>query len=211
MPDQNEKLQRFTEAVMRDAARESNALRRQLHEKRTAALEKAHTEGRETSRAYYDKEAGRIRSEAGREVSRHLMDIKRQVYLRRKEITGEVIDKVRDRVSAFTSAPDYPAHLEQLLQAAMKQLPGATSVRLLLREEDLSLGERLSAVIAPVSVEYCAGTFSLGGLVLHCPELGLRLDCSFDTRLEDLSAHFAEQFGLSLSDELDFEEEPAHE
>ena len=30
-------------------------------------------------------------------------------------------------------------------------------------------------------------------------------------RLEELSGHFAEQFGLSLSDELDFEEAPSHE
>ena len=211
MPDQNEKLQRFTEAVMRDAARESNALRRQLHEKRTAALEKAHTEGREVSRAYYDREAGRIRSEAGREVSRHLMDIKRQVYLRRKEITGEVIDKVRGRVAEFTVSPGYVTHLEQLFLSAMKQLPGATSVRLLLRQKDLPLGDRLAAIAAPVAVEIAAGSFTLGGLVLHCPELNLRLDCSFDTRLEELSAHVAEQFGLSLSDELDFEEEPSHE
>ena len=211
MPEQNEKLQRFTEAVIREAARESNQLRRQLHEKRAAALEEAHIEAREASRAYYDKEAGRIRSEAGREVSRHLMDVKRQVYLRRKEISEEVIDKARARVADFAASPEYPAHLEQLLRAAIKQLPAAASVRLLLRQEDLQYADRLAQAIAPMSVECAAGAFALGGLVLHCPELGLRLDCSFDTRLEELSGHFAEQFGLSLSDELDFEEEPAHE
>ncbi len=211
MPEQNEKLQRFTEAVMREAARESNALRRQLHEERTAALEEAHIEAREASRAYYDKEAGRIRSEAGREVSRHLMDVKRQVYLRRKEISEEVIDKVRARVAQFTASPDYPAHLEKLLRSAMTQLPGATSISLRLREEDLKYGPQLAAAIAPVTAECVKGSFALGGLAIRCPQLGLRVDCSFDTRLEELSGHFAEQFGLSLSDELDFEEEPTHE
>ncbi len=211
MPEQNEKLQHFTEAVMRNAARESNTLRRQLYEARTAALEKAHIEAREASGAYFDREAGRIRAEAGREVSRHLMDAKRQVYLRRKEISEEVTAKVRDRVVAFTNSPDYPAHLEQLLASAMTQLPGADSIVLHLREEDMKYSDRLVASIAPVTVECKPGAFSLGGLTVRCSELGLRVDCSYDTRLEELSGHFAEQFGLSLSDELDFEEAPGHE
>ena len=210
MPEQNEKLQRFTEAVMRDAARESNALRRRLYETRTAALEEAHMEAREAARAYYDREAGRIRAEAGREVSRHLMDVKRQVYLRRKEISEEVTANVRARVAAFTASPDYPAHLEKLLRAALSQLPGASTVSLYLREEDMPYGPRLISAAAPVAVECVPGSFALGGLILNCPELGLRADCSFDTRLEELSGHFAEHFGLSLSDELDFEEVPDH-
>lgn len=211
MPEQNEKLQRFTESVMREAARESNLLRRQLNEQRAAALEEAHIEARAASRAYYDKEAGRIRSEAGREISRHLMDLKRQIYLRRKEISEEIIGKVRRRVADFSVSPDYPAHLEKLLHSAMAQLSSATAVTLRLREEDMKYADRLAAAVAPVSVTCAVGSFALGGLVLQCPELGLRVDCSFDTRLEELSGHFAEQFGLSLSDELDFEEEPSHE
>lgn len=211
MPEQNEKLQRFAESVMRDAARESNALRRRLYEARTAALEEAHLEAREAARSYYDREAGRIRAEAGREISRHLMDVKRQVYLRRKEISEEVTANVRARVATFTASPDYSAHLEGLLHAALAQLPGVSAVTLYLREEDLPCASRLAATAAPVAVECVPGSFALGGLILHCPELGLRVDCSFDTRLEELSGHFAEQFGLSLSDELDFEEAPNHE
>lgn len=211
MPEQNEKLQRFTEVVMRDAARESNALRRQLHEERAAALAEAHNEAREASRAYYDREAGRIRAEAGQEVSRHLMDVKRQVYLRRKEISEDVTAKVRARLADFTDSPAYPLQLEKLLHAAMAQLPGAASITLSLRDEDMKYGGQLAASIAPVAVECSAGAFALGGLIVRSPELGLRVDCSFDTRLEELSSHFAEQFGLSLSDELDFEEEPSHE
>ncbi len=210
MSEQNEKLSLFTEAILKEAARESNALRRQIHDQRTAALEEAHAEAREASRAYYDREAGRIRAEAGREISRRLMDMKREVYLRRKEISGEVADRVRSRIVEFTASGQYPARLEQLLKSAMAQLPGATEVTLRLREEDLQYAPRLAAAVAPVSAQWEAGPFALGGLILHCPQLGLRLDCTFDTRLEELAGHFAEQFGLSLSDDLDFEEASGH-
>lgn len=211
MPEQNEKLLRFTDEVLKDAARERDALRRRLDKTRAAALERARTEAREAARASYDREAARIRAEAGREVSRHLMDVKRQVYLRRKEIGEEVFDRVRERIAEFTASAQYPEYLKKLLSSAMEQLPGADCVSLRLRKEDLPLGEELARSIAPVEVSCKEGSFSLGGLAVRSEKLGLRIDCSFDNRLAELASHFAESFGLSLSDELDFEEEPRHE
>ena len=200
MQQQVEKLLHFTDAVMKNAARESDELRRQLAQARTKALEQAREEAQEAARTYYDRQAARIRAEAGREVSKYLMEGKRKIYLRRKEIGEEVFEKVRERIAQYTASPDYPKHLEELLAAAMKQLPGATRVSLRLRKEDLPLGPKLAASIAPVQAEYEEGSFSLGGLALRCPELGLRVDCSFDNQLEELSSHFAESFGLSVAD-----------
>lgn len=201
MQQKMEKLLHFTDAVMRNAARESDALRRQIADTRTKALEKAREEAQEAARTYYDREAARIRAEAGREVSMHLMEGKRKIYLRRKEIGQEVFDKVRERIAQYTASPDYPRHLEELLAAAMKQLPGAKRVSLRLRREDLPLQGRLAACVAPVEVDCEEGSFSLGGLALRCPELGLRVDCSFDNQLAELASHFAESFGLSVSDD----------
>ncbi len=201
MQQQMEKLLHFTDAVMKNAARESDELRRQLADTRTKTLEKAREEAQEAPRTYYDREAARIRAQAGREVSMHLMEGKRKIYLRRKEIGQEVFEKVRQRIAQYTASPEYPKHLEALLAAAMKQLPGARRVSLRLRKEDLPLADRLAKTIAPVKVEYEEGSFSLGGLALRCPELGLRVDCSFDNQLEELASHFAESFGLSVSDD----------
>ena len=201
MQQQMEKLLHFTDAVMKTAVRESDELRKQLEETRTQALERVRDEAKEAARAYYDKEAARIRAEAGREISKHLMESKREIYLRRKEIGQEVFDKVRERIAQYTASPEYPEHLKELLLSALKQLPGATRVSLRLRQEDLPLGPELAKAAAPVKVEYEEGSFSLGGLAIRCPELGLRVDCSFDNRLEELSSHFAESFGLSLSDD----------
>ena len=201
MQQQMEKLLHFTDAVMKNAARESDELRRQLADTRTKTLEKAREEAQEAARTYYDREAARIRAQAGREVSMHLMEGKRKIYLRRKEIGQEVFEKVHQRIAQYTASPEYPKHLEALLAAAMKQLPGARRVSLRLRKEDLPLADRLAKTIAPVKVEYEEGSFSLGGLALRCPELGLRVDCSFDNQLEELASHFAESFGLSVSDD----------
>ncbi len=203
MQDQSEKLLRFTETVLGQANRESEAMRCQMAHTRSQVLGEAREEAREAARAHYEREAAQIRAEAGREVSRHLMDIKRNVYLRRKEIGEEVFAKVRARLEEFTSSPEYPAYLEKLLKAAMKQVCGATTVSLRLRREDMQYAERLTHLTAPAYATCEEGNFSLGGLAIRCPELGLRVDCTFDNRLNELSSRFAESFGLSLSDDLD--------
>lgn len=201
MQQQMEKLLHFTDAVTRGAARQRDALRAQMAETRAKTLEQVREEAQEAARSHYDREAARIRAEAGREVSQHLMEGKRKIYLRRKQIGQEVFDQVRARIAQYTASPEYPKHLEELLAAAMRQLPGAKRVSLRLRREDLPLLERLAQSIAPVEVDCQEGSFSLGGLALRCPELGLRVDCSFDNRLEELVSHFAESFGLSVSDD----------
>ena len=201
MQQQMEKLLHFTDAVTRGAARQRDTLRAQMAETRAKTLEQVREEAQEAARSHYDREAARIRAEAGREVSQHLMEGKRKIYLRRKQIGQEVFDQVRARIAQYTASPEYPKHLEELLAAAMRQLPGAKRVSLRLRREDLPLLERLAQSIAPVEVDCQEGSFSLGGLALRCPELGLRVDCSFDNQLEELVSHFAESFGLSVSDD----------
>ena len=202
MERQREKLLHFTEAVMQSAKEEQEALRRQMEQERREALDRAKEEAKEAAISFYDHEAAAIRAESGREVSRHLMDIKRTVYLRRQEIGREVFAQVERRLQEFTAAPEYLDYLKQLLGRAMEELSGADEISLRLRKEDLHFGQQLADAIAPVKVEVCQGIFSRGGLAIRCPQLGLRVDCSFDQRLRELSGHFAESFGLSLSDEL---------
>ena len=55
MQQQMEKLLHFTDAVMKNAARESDELRRQLADTRTKTLEKAREEAQEAARTYYDR------------------------------------------------------------------------------------------------------------------------------------------------------------
>jgi vacuolar-type H+-ATPase subunit E/Vma4 len=203
MPEETEKLLHFTDNVLKSAAQENQELNQRLEDKRKAALHAAQMAARESAQAYYDREAAKIRSEAGREISRHLMDGKRQVYLRRSEISKEVMAQVRQKLDQFVTSKEYPEHLKMMLADAMEQLPGVEEITLRLRKEDLPLGPMLAKSAAPVKVVCEEGRFHIGGLAVRCPQLGVRIDCSFDAQLEELSGHFAETFGLSLSDELD--------
>ena len=122
MPEQTQKLIHFTDNVLKAASRESEELNRQLENQRNAVLDEAKKTAWENAKAYYNREAAKLRAEAGREVSKHLMEGKRQVYLRRSQVAQEVLAQVRQRVDEFVASPAYPEHLKTLLARAMERL-----------------------------------------------------------------------------------------
>ena len=162
MPEQAQKLLHFTDNVLKTATEESEALARELEAKRQAALTEARQTSRDDAHAYYERESARIRAEAGQEVSRHLMDGKRQVYLRRSEISREVLDKVRGKLDEFVASPQYPEHLKGLLAQTVSRLDGVHEMVIQLRREDLPLGQKLADSVAPVP-----GAGHPGGLLLR--------------------------------------------
>lgn len=105
------------------------------------------------------------------------------------------------KIAAFTRTPAYGQQLTALLAEALEQLSGAEEVLVTLRGDDLSFREALAASAPQIRLTFREGDFRLGGLIAESPDLGLRVDSSFDSAAGELSGHFAELFGLSLSDE----------
>ena len=91
--------------------------------------------------------------------------------------------------------------VDSVLAEALEQLSGAEEVLVTLRGDDLGFREALAASAPQVRLTFREGDFRLGGLIAESPDLGLRVDSSFDSAAGELSGHFAELFGLSLSDE----------
>ena len=202
MPEQTQKLNHFTNSVVQEATAETERALRALEEKKAAALATAEDEAKLEAIQHVKTEAARIRAEAGREVSRHLMDCKREIYLRRSEIAREVFAQVTQRIQKFTASPDYPARLESQLTQAVGQFGLVSNVTVALRPCDMQWADQLAQAVKPVQTTFVEGGFVLGGLIAACPEIGQRIDGSYDTALSELTGHFAELFGLSLSDDL---------
>ena len=211
MPDMNQKLDRFTAKILAEAADESKRALAEVKRRRELRFQEAEDAALKEAYEYIHGEVARIQSEAGRGVSRHMLENKRALYLRRTEMAQEVFALVRAKIAAFTRTPAYGQQGSELLAEALEQLSGAEEVLVTLRGDDLSFREALAASAprrvtstssAPqVRLTFREGDFRLGGLIAESPDLGLRVDSSFDSAAGELSGHFAELFGLSLSDE----------
>ena len=195
MPELKQKLDRFTAAILSQATAEA----RQALDEVTAKRDKAYRDSEDRILTevyrYIHGEVERIKSESGREVSRHMLENKHKLYLRREEIAREVFSAVADRIAAYNA----------LFHAALTAHGGAEDVTVFLRPADMARAGELAASAPEVHIHFEEGSFALGGLIAQSLELGLYLDSTFDTALAELNGHFAELFGLSLSDELEEE------
>ena len=203
MPAINKKLDRFTATILAEATAETERAITALKEKKAAELSAAEDKILLETYNYIHAEVSRIKAEAGRKVSTRMLDNKRAVYLRRDQIAHEVFDAVRAKIAAYTATPGYADRLRALLQEALHTLTGAEDVRVYLRPADRDHAAALAAAVPELHLSFLDGDFTLGGLVADSPSLGLRCDSSFDSALEALEGHFAELFGLSLSDVSD--------
>ena len=118
--------------------------------------------------------------------------------------TGCPVDTV-----TVTSEGNLPAYMALAAPYVPFQKPGCK-----LYESDLSSlahGTIYPALFLPFKNMYKVGELpdtpltQLMALEFALVELGLYLDSTFDTALAELNGHFAELFGLSLSDELEEE------
>ena len=178
MPDMNQKLDRFTAKILAEAADESKRALAEVKRRRELRLQEAEDAALKEAYEYIHGEVARIQSEA-----------------------QEVFALVRAKIAAFTRTPAYGQRLTALLAEALEQLSGAEEVLVTLRGDDLSFREALAASAPQIRLTFREGDFRLGGLIAESPDLGLRVDSSFDSAAGELSGHFAELFGLSLSDE----------
>ena len=194
MPDMNQKLDRFTAKILAEAADESTRALAEVKRRRELRFQEAEDAALKEAYEYIHGEVARIQSEAGRGVSRHMLENKRALYLRRTEMAQEVFALVRAKIAAFTRTPAYGQRLTALLAEALEVL-------VTLRGDDLSFREALAASAPQIRLTFREGDFRLGGLIAESPDLVLRVDSSFDSAAGELSGHFAELFGLSLSDE----------
>jgi vacuolar-type H+-ATPase subunit E/Vma4 len=198
MPENNQKLDRFTAAILSEALAESEQAIAAFQEKRRKKIEEATKQVNAEMRIYEHDEITRIQTKAGQQISRRMHESRRTLYQRRNQIADEVFENVRQKIEAYTSTPEYGRRLGALLSQALGVLADARDVRVYLRAEDQWLIPELRN--AAPEVTFAEGEFCLGGLIAESTALGLRVDSSFDSRLTELNGHFAELFGISLSD-----------
>ena len=201
MLELSQKLDHFTAKILAEAVSENKRALEEVKRRRDLRFQEAEDEALKQAYEHIHAEVARIQAEAGRRVSRHMLENKRTLSLRRTEMAQEVFALVRAKIAAFTRTPAYEARLKALLAEALVPLAGAGQVLVTLRAEDGGYREALAASAPHVRLRFQEGEFRLGGLIAESPELGLRVDSSFDSAAGDLSGHFAELFGLSLSDE----------
>ena len=201
MAEVNSSFSRFSQIVLDDASRERTRILEDVETRRSKALREAEQAAAAAMRQTIHEETVRLEAESGRTISRHMLENNRRIATRREAISEEVFRAVHDRLLSWTRTPEYRQALGKLYCRAFEELGSPWDAVIYLRQEDLALDSDLARLLPGRHVEFREGSFTLGGLIMDCHSRMLRVDLSYDTALGDLDGHFAEMFGLRLSDE----------
>jgi len=194
----NEKLQRFTSAIMAEAQAEADAIYDEIKRESNEFLSAVKKEARAEMSHFTSTEEERIKADCGRRLSRAVMSNKREMYLRREEIADEVVFEVKKKLEEYVKTPGYVEYLREVLTFTLTAFKGDATV--LLRPEDMGLAAQLGKIPYENKLTFKEGTFSLGGMEVSCRQRNLHADATFDYKIINLRERFAELFGLSLED-----------
>ncbi|MCX7614361.1 MAG: V-type ATP synthase subunit E [Clostridiales bacterium] len=200
MPKYDEKLERFTSAILNDAHLEAEKIKKEIDLEYKQALTTAENEFLTEVFKYIKDEIAKIKSTEGKRLSKKLLDAKRTLFLRRNEIANAVFDELRNRISVYTSTPEYEERLLQLSKKAASMVNGSCGTVVYLRNADMQFIDKVKSAFAPNDVDIREGNFTLGGIVAECKDKRMRIDESFDLAVSERYEHFTEMFGVSLAE-----------
>jgi len=196
LPDIDEKLKRFTEAITSDAAADSQAILEEVRRQQETSLQNATDDSLGQVYRHIKNEAARIRTECGRRVSLKQMENKRTLYARRAELSQEVLREVLEKLAAYVLEPAYAEQLSKTAQEAVDIFGGAPTV-ISLRHEDMALVPRLRQSVRGLNVSFAEGTFTLGGLTAECPAKHRQINRTLDANFDDWKERFFAEIVIS--------------
>lgn len=192
-----ERFQLIEQSVTAQAEEDAQKLRDQAKELKESALSKAKEEvARELGSRERD-ETAEIRLGAARSVAQRENQERRELLLCREGITRRVFDAVKKRLADYVKTPDYSRFLADTAKDLSQKCPGTGTV-VMLRHDDLSHGKELGGYFGPDVRVIGDETIRLGGIRVMNESLGLFLDESLDSRLEDQKSWFYSSSGLTV-------------
>ena len=194
------KLQGFTRAILGAANERADAVHAEADEQERSTIERYRAEAHQRAEQRRAIAQSEIKAREDKRVMSETLAARRSLLSLREECAMLVLDDVRARLETYPGDEKYAGTLENLLLRGLAAIPGAKTVRVLLRREDAGHEAHLRAAAPEVELSFAEGKFELGGMIIEFPMQHRRADLTFDTALEDLSSRFTEITGFGMED-----------
>lgn len=183
-----EKLNRFSEAALLDAQKQSS----ELIEKTTRAIEEDFKEYcasiDEQMQQRLKAESENSRQQLNRQLAEKQLEIKRKESRKQEELKDKIIVEVRNRLAIFMDTPEYEHFLIRKIKEALK-FAGNDEIIIYIDPDDATYQPSLQINTGATVVvsKYPFG----GGMRALIRSKNILIDNSFESRLEEISDSFS--------------------
>ncbi len=196
MPENQDKIVKFMQAITEHAAAQSRAVHREVTAYKRERLSEAEKKALADSTALIDKEHAALQKQVRLEMSRREFSARRHLLEERQQMTETLFGEAREKLIAFTDSDDYFPFLSASLAAMTSQLSENAVYYFSDRDEKRS-GEIRALLPAGTAAEFTAD-ITIGGVRAYDAANGIFLDDTLDTRLDEQRVWFASSSGLTI-------------
>lgn len=190
MPQNEEKLELFKQAILERANAKSRQIQQETEEAKKHELDQEESKLLDSFYRETQAKINKIKTENTKELGRVGARLKKELYAQREQYLSEMLARVRVELAAFVQTEKYPAFLERKAAVLCEQWEGGS---LRVRPEDLAHRAMLEKFGRPVEGD--AG-IQLGGVILSDPKNGVVIDESLDAALESQRQWFQRNSGF---------------
>lgn len=200
MQSQDEKLDKFMQAINAYSERQRNLILAELEDQNAIELERAEKETMADVYRLIQIQANDARSTISRDLAAKELEIRRGLLNLRSGIEREVFAEAADKLREFTLSPKYEHYLTACAGEIAKAFAGAPESTVFhLMERDLSFAPVIEKAYGfPCKIE-ADSSIKIGGLLGLNTKLGRAVNATLDSRLEMQRDWFRQHSGLVIN------------
>ena len=184
----NEKLQRFIDAVNDETERKVSEMLGEAEDEKKAILSEAERESDEFADRYFSNGNKKNGNRYVRDISRAELEMKKEVLRRREELTDEMFSVIKERLISYHNDPKY---VDMLIKNLLL-LRISDGAEVFLAPEDMKYADTLKKAIRSENVVFSPDErIKFGGISVYNKDSGTIFDKTFDMAVEEQRRLFA--------------------
>ena len=200
MPDTVSKTDNFLKAIEKYAEAQRTKIQSEAEDFKEKELNKAEEEGLREAYVLIQKEMTDIRMRAAAEFSKAENASRKRNFMRRREIEIEVFDEVRKKLFQYMETEDYSKFLEKSAKLICDRLD-SDDIIIKVKNDDIKYKDNILKIFNGKKCEIqTTDDIAVGGMTGQSRSLGLLIDETLDTRLEEQHEWFCETSGLRVTE-----------
>lgn len=188
----------FLNAIQKYADEQKHTIRSEVEKFKAEELKKAEDEGIKDAHALIQKEMASMRTGIAGELARKEDEGKQQLYRRRSEMVDEVFDKAQQKLKNYTQTEQYKTSLLKNAAEAARYFAGEQVV-VCIKQEDMPLKDEIEKCFNNNCSVEAVSSIYIGGLKAQCERIGIVVDFTLDTKLENQREWFCKTPSLRFS------------
>ena len=198
VPDIVSKTDNFLKAIEKYAAEQRSKIETEAEEFKTKEINKAEEDGLKEAYVLLQRKMSSINTGIARELSKAENASRKSTFEKRQEIEDKVFERAKEKLLAYTKTDKY---LEKLLSSAkaVSSKLTANDVVLYVCERDMKLKNKIISAFGRKCDIQVSDEIKIGGLTALSREMGLLVDETLDTKLENQREWFCENSGLTVT------------